>query len=42
VNLRGIAAQIPDSEPHVFPGAHEFLFQSRTAFTPTVDGFLVP
>jgi pimeloyl-ACP methyl ester carboxylesterase len=33
VNLRGIAAQIPDSEPHVFPGAHEFLFQSRTAFT---------
>ena len=37
VNLRRIAARIPDAELAVFPGAHAFLFQSRAAFTRAVD-----
>ncbi len=40
VNLRRIAAQVPDSEFRVFPGAHAFLFQSRRAFSRAVDRFL--
>jgi len=37
VNLRRIAGQIPGSKLRVFPGAHAFLFQSRDAFTRSVD-----
>jgi pimeloyl-ACP methyl ester carboxylesterase len=40
VNLRRIAAQIPQSKFVVFPGAHAFLFQERCSFTRVVDRFL--
>jgi pimeloyl-ACP methyl ester carboxylesterase len=40
VNLRRIAARIPDSRLRVFPGAHAFLFQDRGPFTRAVDRFL--
>jgi pimeloyl-ACP methyl ester carboxylesterase len=40
VNLRRIAARIPDSRLVVFPGAHAFLFQERHQFTRVVDRFL--
>jgi pimeloyl-ACP methyl ester carboxylesterase len=35
-NLRRIAAQIPESELVVFPGAHAFLFSDRDAFARAV------
>jgi pimeloyl-ACP methyl ester carboxylesterase len=37
VNMRRIAARVPDAELRVFPGAHAFLFQSRRAFARAVD-----
>ena len=37
VNLRRIAARIPNSELIVLPGAHAFLFQERRAFAEAVD-----
>ncbi len=40
VNLRRIAARVPNSELKVFPGAHAFLFQERRPFTRAVDRFL--
>lgn len=40
VNLRRIAARIPQAELRVFPGAHAFLFQERGSFTHAVDRFL--
>lgn len=40
VNLRRIAERISGARLSVFPGAHAFLFQSRIAFTETVDEFL--
>jgi pimeloyl-ACP methyl ester carboxylesterase len=40
VNLRRIAARIPDAEFAVFPGAHAFLFQARHPFARAVDRFL--
>jgi pimeloyl-ACP methyl ester carboxylesterase len=40
VNLRRIAARIPQSELVVFPGAHAFLFEDRGSFTQTVNEFL--
>ena len=40
VNLRRIAARVPNAELKVFPGAHAFLFQERRPFTRTVDRFL--
>ncbi len=40
VNLRRIAAQVPDSQLVTFPGAHAFLFQERRPFTRAVDRFL--
>jgi pimeloyl-ACP methyl ester carboxylesterase len=36
VNLRRIAARIPDSELIVFAGAHAFLFEQRRAFARAV------
>jgi pimeloyl-ACP methyl ester carboxylesterase len=40
INLRRIAARIPDSKLEVFPGAHAFLFQERRPFARAVDRFL--
>jgi pimeloyl-ACP methyl ester carboxylesterase len=40
VNLRRIAARVPDSGLLVLPGAHGFLFQERHAFANAVEGFL--
>jgi pimeloyl-ACP methyl ester carboxylesterase len=40
INLRRIAGQIPGARLAIFPGAHAFLFQSRSAFTAAVDDFL--
>lgn len=40
INLRRIAARIPQAQLRVFPGAHAFLFQERRAFTLAVDRFL--
>jgi pimeloyl-ACP methyl ester carboxylesterase len=40
INLRRIAAQIPQAELRVFPGAHAFLFQERRPFTHAIDRFL--
>jgi pimeloyl-ACP methyl ester carboxylesterase len=40
VNLRRIAARIPQAQLRVFPGAHAFLFQERRPFTRAVDRFL--
>lgn len=37
VNLRRIAARIPDAELAIFPGAHAFLFQSRRRFARALD-----
>ena len=37
VNLRRIAARIPEARFRVFPGAHAFLFEDRRAFTRAVD-----
>lgn len=40
VNLRRIAARVPRSELRIFPGAHGFPFQNRSAFTRAVNRFL--
>jgi pimeloyl-ACP methyl ester carboxylesterase len=40
INLRRIAARIPNSEFLVLPGAHAFLFQERRSFTRAVNHFL--
>ena len=40
VNLRRIAARIPQSGLLVLPGAHAFLFQERRPFTRAVRDFL--
>ncbi len=40
VNLRRIAAQIPQARLLVLPGAHAFLFQERHRFTDAVNDFL--
>ena len=40
VNLRRITARIPRSGLRTFRGAHAFLFQSRRAFTRSVNRFL--
>lgn len=40
LNLRRIAARIPDAKFARFPGAHAFLFQDRRRFTRIVDRFL--
>jgi pimeloyl-ACP methyl ester carboxylesterase len=40
VNLRRIAARIPDAELRVFAGAHAFLFQDRRSFAGAADRFL--
>lgn len=37
INLRRIAARVPQSELIVFGGAHAFLFQDRASFTHAVD-----
>jgi len=42
VNLRRIAARIPQATLRVFPGAHAFLFQERRAFTRAANRFLRP
>lgn len=42
VNLRRIAASVPDAELRVFPGAHAFLFQDRGRFTQAINRFLGP
>jgi pimeloyl-ACP methyl ester carboxylesterase len=39
VNLRRIAARVPESKLRVFPGAHAFLFQDRRSFARAVAGF---
>lgn len=40
LNLRRIAAQIPNAKFVAFPGAHAFLFQERHRFAGAVDRFL--
>jgi pimeloyl-ACP methyl ester carboxylesterase len=40
VNLRRIAARVPDSRLLMLPGAHGFPFQERRAFARAVDRFL--
>jgi pimeloyl-ACP methyl ester carboxylesterase len=40
VNLRRIAARVPQAKLRVFPGAHAFLFQERRLFTRAVNRFL--
>jgi len=40
VNLRRIAARVPDARLRLFAGAHAFLFQERVAFARVVDHFL--
>jgi pimeloyl-ACP methyl ester carboxylesterase len=40
IDLRRIAARIPDSAFKLFPGAHAFLFQDRRPFTRATDRFL--
>ncbi len=40
INLRRIAAQVPNARFARFPGAHAFLFQDRERFTRAVDRFL--
>lgn len=40
VNLRRIAARVPQSRLLVLPGAHAFLFQERHRFTRAVNDFL--
>jgi pimeloyl-ACP methyl ester carboxylesterase len=40
VNLRRIAARVPDARFAHFPGAHAFLFQARNRFARLVDRFL--
>lgn len=42
LNLRRIAARIPNTEFAAFHGAHAFLFQEQRPFTRTVDRFLNP
>ncbi len=37
VNLRRIAARVPNASLRIFPGAHAFLFQSRRPFARAVD-----
>ena len=39
-NARRIAALVPGARLALFPGAHAFLFQQRTAFARRVDAFL--
>jgi pimeloyl-ACP methyl ester carboxylesterase len=40
INLRRIAARVPNAEFVAFPGAHAFLFQARRPFTRAVNRFL--
>jgi pimeloyl-ACP methyl ester carboxylesterase len=40
LNLRRIAARIPNADFVAFPGAHAFLFQERRPFTRAVNRFL--
>jgi pimeloyl-ACP methyl ester carboxylesterase len=40
INLRRIAARVPDARLRLFAGAHAFLFQQRVAFAKVVDRFL--
>ena len=40
LNLRRIAARVPQARYRVFAGAHAFLFQQRRAFTWVLDRFL--
>lgn len=40
VNMRRIAAQVPDAQLRIFAGAHAFLFQQRRSFAAVVGGFL--